>query len=52
MPETGRHKGRPTDPSMCQTDYTGVDYSLLPHIFTVIWEEDRIEWYVCKCRHN
>jgi beta-glucanase (GH16 family) len=34
------------DPSMCQTDYTGVDYSLLPHIFTVIWEEDRIEWYV------
>jgi beta-glucanase (GH16 family) len=34
------------DPSMCQTEYTGVDFSLLPHIFTVIWEEDRIEWYV------
>jgi beta-glucanase (GH16 family) len=30
----------------CSTNYTGVDFSQDFHIFTLIWENDKIEWYV------
>ena len=31
---------------MCHTDYTGVDFSQDFHIFTLVWEKDKIQWYV------
>ena len=31
---------------MCHTKYTGVDFSQDFHTFTLIWEKDKIEWYV------
>ena len=30
----------------CQTKYKGIDFSQDFHIFTLIWEEDKMEWYV------
>lgn len=30
----------------CNTHYTGADFSQDFHIFTVIWEKDKIEWYM------
>jgi len=30
----------------CGTQYTGVDFSQDFHIFTLIWERNKIEWYV------
>lgn len=30
----------------CSTKYTGGDFSNDFHIYTVIWEKDKIEWYV------
>lgn len=32
--------------SMCHTKYTGVDFSQDFHVFTLIWEKNKIEWYV------
>ncbi len=32
--------------SSCNTNYTGVDFSQDFHIFTLIWDRDKIEWYV------
>jgi beta-glucanase (GH16 family) len=32
--------------SMCHTEYLGVDFSQDFHVFTVIWEKNKIEWYV------
>tara|TARA_R110002050_G_scaffold109799_1_gene221478 strand:- start:233310 stop:234830 length:1521 start_codon:yes stop_codon:yes gene_type:complete len=32
--------------NMCGRNYKGIDFSLDFHIFTVIWEKDRIEWLV------
>lgn len=32
--------------SYCHTHYSGVDFSESFHVFTLIWEEDKIEWYV------
>lgn len=34
------------DPSSCHTDYTGVDFSMDFHIFTLVWDADKILWYV------
>jgi beta-glucanase (GH16 family) len=34
------------DGGMCLTDYNGPDYSQNFHIFTVIWDNYKIEWYV------
>lgn len=31
---------------MCLTDYNGPDYSQAFHTFTVIWNNNKIEWYV------
>ena len=31
---------------MCPTNYTGVDFSLDFHTFTLEWEKDHIAWYV------
>lgn len=31
---------------MCLTDYNGVDFSLDYHIFTLIWDNFKIEWFV------
>ncbi len=33
-------------PSSCGTKYNGVDFSQDFHIFTLIWEKNKIEWYV------
>jgi len=33
-------------PAACLDWYTGVDFSLAPHDFSVIWEPNKIEWYV------
>jgi beta-glucanase (GH16 family) len=30
----------------CETKYNGVDFSQDFHIFTLIWEKNKIEWYV------
>jgi beta-glucanase (GH16 family) len=30
----------------CSTNYTGDDFSLAFHIFTLIWDENKIEWFV------
>lgn len=30
----------------CETDYNGPDYSANFHIFTLVWDEYKIEWYV------
>lgn len=32
--------------SECQSEYTGSDFSTTFHTFTLIWEKDKIEWYV------
>ena len=32
--------------NMCGTKYTGVDFSQSFHIYTLIWEKNKIEWYV------
>lgn len=32
--------------NMCGTKYNGVDFSQDFHIFTLIWEKNKIEWYV------
>ena len=32
--------------SMCPTKYSGVDFSQDFHVFTLIWEKNKIEWYV------
>lgn len=34
------------NPSMCLSDYTGVDYSQDFHTFTLTWEKNEIKWYV------
>lgn len=34
------------NPSMCLSDYTGVDFSQDFHTFTLIWEKNEIKWYV------
>lgn len=34
------------DPNHCSEHYSGVDYSTDFHIFTLIWDWDRIAWYV------
>ncbi|MCF8359061.1 MAG: glycoside hydrolase family 16 protein [Prolixibacteraceae bacterium] len=32
--------------SHCPTNYNGPDFSLSYHIFTLIWDSNKIEWYV------
>jgi len=32
--------------SQCATKYTGVDFSQDFHVFSLIWDENKIEWYV------
>jgi beta-glucanase (GH16 family) len=39
----GPHNG---NSNTCNTNYIGVDFSQDFHIFTLIWEKDKIEWYV------
>jgi len=34
------------DPSMCLSDYSGIDYSLDFHTYTLVWEKNEIKWYV------
>ena len=34
------------DGSMCHSDYNGPDYSKNFHIFTIVWDNYKIEWYV------